>query len=262
MSEERVTIETPEHIQVSYELAGIGSRALAGLFDTLLQGLLTTAVVLGLLWLSVTLNLADTLGVAAGIIIGALGFLVATAYFVVSEMTMNGQSPGKRLAGLRVVRDDGTPITFLDSAIRNIIRAVDLIPFFYTVGLIAVFFSKRSKRLGDLAAGTIVVKERLYEQPGATPLDPSAAGAPTAPLAPEVEMRLRNSLRLLGPADFEAAERFLERRFELEPNLREKLLRRVALPIIAKMPTVSAADFPSLGTFLEAILRLRQERPL
>lgn len=261
MSDDLLTIETPEHIQVQYELAGIGSRALAGLLDTLVQGLITTIVVLGLLWLGSVFHWQDAMGIAMGIIIATSGFLAATAYYVVSEMLTGGQSFGKRAAGLRVVRDDGTPITFLDSALRNIIRVVDMIPFFYTVGLIAVFANKRSKRLGDMVAGTVVVKERMLEQPAGPPPE-VVLETPSSPLSPEAEARLRNSLHLLVPADYEALERFLERRYELAPDARARFSQQLATTLLSKMPLVSGADFPHTEALLEAAIRLRCERPL
>jgi uncharacterized RDD family membrane protein YckC len=260
--EEKLSIETPEHIQVHYELAGLGSRMLAGLYDALWQGLILFIIVAPLMWLAAWLNLSDLFGLAGAIIIAALGFLFTTGYYVYCEMTMNGQSPGKRQAGLRVVRTDGTPITFLDSAIRNIIRAVDMIPFFYSVGMLAMFFSPRMQRLGDMAAGTVVIKERLYDRPEGTIEAPVEGPDPLLQLPPEVQTRLRGALPSLGPVDFQAAERFLERRFELEPAVRADLLQRVALPLLAKMPQVTSADFPDLELFLEALVRLRGQQGL
>lgn len=263
MSEDHIIIETPEHIQLQYELAGIGSRALALLFDTLVQVLITGAIIALVIWLVNYFDIANLRGVAMAILTGTLGFLGLVGYFVISEMTMNGQSPGKRLAGLRVVRDDGTPITFLDSAIRNLIRVVDLLPFIYTVGMIAVFFSRRAKRLGDMAAGTIVVKERVYEVAELATDNADLAAAPTtsSPLSPEVEGRLRSSLHLLTNADFDAATHYLERRYELANEIRTQLAAQVALPMIERMPTVSTNDFSHPEVFLEAIVRMRREKP-
>jgi uncharacterized RDD family membrane protein YckC len=260
MSDDQVTIETPEHIQVHYELAGIGSRALAGLFDFMLQAILTALVVWGLIWLGLVLKLNDVLGVVGAIIVGSMGFLAFTVYYVTAEMLTGGQSPGKRMAGLRVISVDGRPVTFLQSALRNIIRAVDMIPFFYSVGLIAVFSSQRAQRLGDMVAGTMVVKERLHELPEQTlPLE--AEPAPR-PLPPEVEARLRTSLHLLTTADAAAAERVVERRHELPPAMRQQLVSQIAETLLGKMPQVPAADFPNLERFLEAVVRMWRERPL
>ena len=178
MSDDQVTIETPEHIEVQYELAGIGSRALAGIFDFVLQGTLTVLVVWGLIWLGLVLKLPDILGVVGAIVIASMGFLAFTVYYVTAEMLTGGQSPGKRLAGLRVIGVDGRPITFLQSVLRNVIRAVDMMPFFYSVGLVSVFASSRAQRLGDMVAGTIVVKERVYALPEQTAPPPARTPSP------------------------------------------------------------------------------------
>lgn len=260
MSDDQVTIETPEHIQVHYELAGIGSRALAGLFDFMLQALATMLLVWGLVWLGVALKLQDVMGVVGAVIIGSVGFLAFTVYYVIAEMLTGGQSPGKRMAGLRVISVDGRPLTFTQSLVRNIIRVVDMIPLFYSVGLIAVFLSQRAQRLGDMVAGTIVVKERLHELPAQTP--PLEAEQPLAPLSREVEARLRTSLHLLTSADVAAAERVVERRHELQPAVRQQLVRQIAEPLLAKLPQVRAADFPNLEAFLEALVRVWRTRPL
>ncbi|MCE5237445.1 RDD family protein [bacterium] len=260
MSDDQVTIETPEHIEVQYELAGIGSRALAGIFDFLLQGTLTVLVVWGLIWLGLVLKLQDMLGVVGAIIVASMGFLAFTVYYVTAEMLTGGQSPGKRIAGLRVIGVDGRPITFLQSALRNVIRAVDMMPFFYSVGLVSVFASSRAQRLGDMVAGTIVVKERLYALPEQTA--PLADETAPQPLPPQVEARLRGSLHLLTAADVAAAERVVERRHELQPPLRRQLVRQIGEALLAKMPHVPPADFPDQERFLEAVVRLWRERRL
>ena len=261
MSDDLITIETPEHIQVHYELAGIGSRALAGGLDLLLQGLITGVIVGSLAYLGQRLGWRDAYGLAASIVVATVGFLAATAYYVISEMTMDGQSFGKRIAGLRVIRDDGTPITFLESAIRNIIRVVDMFPFFYSIGLITVFLSKRSKRLGDMAAGTVVVKERMLEQPQGPQADlpPEVA---RAVLPSELEARLRNALHLLSPVDFETIDRFLQRRAELDPPLRRRLGRQFAAAMLTKLAIAAPNNFTKPELLLECLMRLRRERPL
>lgn len=256
--EDRVNIETPEYVQVSYELAGIGSRGLACILDTVLQAVLVLLLVWGLVWLQYWLQLADMTGVIVAVVLGTATFMTTLIYYVVCEMTMNGQSPGKRMAGLRVVRVDGTPLTFTDSAIRNIIRLVDMLPLFYTVGLFAVFFTRRSQRLGDLAANTMVIKERVYEAP--EHVEPVAGPFLAPDLAPELVARLRNLTHLLSEADCAAARRFVERRAELAPDLREQLAARLAEPLAARLPGMAVAEFPSAERFLEAILSLRQTR--
>jgi uncharacterized RDD family membrane protein YckC len=263
MSDDQVTIETPEHIHVNYELAGIGSRALAGLFDFMLQAIVTLLIVGALIWLGSVLDLKDALGIIGAIIIGTTGFLAFTIYYVLFEMLTAGQSPGKRMAGLRVIGVDGRPLTFLQSALRNILRAADMLPVFYTVGLASVFFSRRAQRLGDMVAGTMVVKERLHELPAQAPaLEADTPAPPPLALPAEVEARLRASLHLLTAADVAAAERVVERRHELQPAVRRQLVEQIATSLLGKLPAAAQADFPDRERFLVAVVRLWNDRPL
>jgi uncharacterized RDD family membrane protein YckC len=258
--EDRISIETPEHVELSYELAGIGSRALACVVDSFVQFVLVALLLWALNWVGSLLKLPDLTGILLAVVMATATFMVTAAYYITCEMTMDGQSPGKRLAGLRVVRDDGTPITFTDSAVRNIVRLVDLLPGLYTVGLLVAFFSSQSKRLGDLAAGTIVVKERLYEAPAET-----AAEAPLTPPAgpgspPETVTRLRTLVHLLSEAECAAAARFVQRRDELPRDVRAQMAQRLAEPLLARLPGVPAQDFADAEAFLQMVVSLRSMR--
>jgi uncharacterized RDD family membrane protein YckC len=120
-------------------------------------------------------------------------FVLNWGYFVIFEMIWNGQSPGKRIAKLRVVRMDGSPIGFIESVIRNLIRFIDMIPSGYAVGIITMFLNRQSRRLGDLAAGTIVVKDRAEMrlddlQINRTPTDTEQAQSTPSDLLPPVEL--------------------------------------------------------------------------
>ena len=158
-----IDVETPEQVAVSYTLAGVGTRGAAALIDLLLMLLLT-----GVLWYGAASiprlmpTLRDMTGggwVTATVIIGQ--FCILWGYFVTFEALWDGQTPGKRLLGLRVVRHGGGGVDLGASAARNVIRFVDFLPFGYFVGMVAVVANSRNQRLGDLVAGTIVVRERL-----------------------------------------------------------------------------------------------------
>lgn len=262
MDRDRITIETPEHIRVEYELAGVVSRILAGLLDTLLQGLITAGVVGVLLLFVFRLGSKDALGLTGAIVVSSTGFLAATAYFVISEIVTDGRSFGKKMSGLRVVRVDGSPITLLDSLIRNIIRAIDILPCCYTIGLFSIFCSKHSQRLGDLLAGTLVIKERLYEPAGEVAEEELELLQPAPTVSPEVLARLRNSLHLLAPADFTAAERYLTRRHELTLELRQRLGSQVANTLLSKMAQPPAPTLEAAETTLQALVQLWRDKPL
>ncbi len=164
-------VETPEQVIVSYTLAGIGTRGAAALIDLLLMLLLT-----GTLWYAGASlprlvpglrDVGNRSWISAVMIIGQ--FLILWGYFVGFEAVWDGQTPGKRLLGLRVVRNGGGGVDLGTSAARNLIRFVDFLPFGYFAGMISIIANQRNQRLGDLVAGTIVVRERLlrHERPRA-----------------------------------------------------------------------------------------------
>ena len=162
IQEETLDINTPENVAFGYQVAGIGSRFLATLVDTLIIFFLQIVVMVAY---SVIINILDADPSSSGsawvaAIMGLVIFLFYWGYYVFFEMLWNGQTPGKRWTGLRVIRADGTPITLSESFIRNLTRLVDFLPAAYGVGIITMFIDKQSRRLGDLAAGTLVVHDR------------------------------------------------------------------------------------------------------
>ena len=157
----QVTVVTPENIPLTLELAGLGTRFGALLLDALWQLMVGTALLMiaGLLALFASAYMQPLLPfVPALLILGT--FVIVFGYFIFFETIWNGQTPGKKAFGLRVVRDGGYPVGFFASAARNFVRIADFLPVFYGVGSISMFFNGEYKRLGDFVAGTIVIKER------------------------------------------------------------------------------------------------------
>lgn len=163
-----VTFDTPENVVFGYELAGIGSRFLAAFVDTLLIVLLQLVVNVTLL-LAVAAVVGDgsllALEVSGGIslwiaVMGLAAFALLWGYYIFFETLWNGQSPGKRLVGLRVIRREGIPIDVFAALIRNLVRVIDFLPLYYGVGVVTMFVDEKSRRLGDFAAGTLVVYDR------------------------------------------------------------------------------------------------------
>lgn len=159
-----LSVETPESVAFAFELAGVGSRGLAFFLDSLILAALVIAEAL-IAWLSWYLlaRISDSLAARlAPWILGAAAvtaFLTVWGYFVFGEVARNGRTIGKRRLGLRVIRDDGSRVTFIDSAIRNILRLVDALPGSFAVGVASIVLSARHKRVGDMAAGTVVVRD-------------------------------------------------------------------------------------------------------
>ncbi|HEX2953203.1 MAG TPA: RDD family protein [Bacillota bacterium] len=158
-------MQTPENVRIVYNVAGLGTRFFALFIDSIIQN---TVVFLFTLALNKfngfsLINLPKDINIFKGLYFGvliAVLFLVYFGYFIFFEFFWDGQTPGKKIFGLKVRRNEGRPLDFLSVLIRNIIRLIDMLPFCYIVGFIFAFFNPSWKRLGDFAAGTIVIKER------------------------------------------------------------------------------------------------------
>src|SRR6202171_4413374 len=159
-TEETLIIETPERVPLHFALASIGNRFLACAIDHAIQA---GTVVLMFIAFSIVANvssLGDRLSSAPKWVIALLiivFFLIVWSYFAFFEWLWSGQTPGKRWLKLRVIREDGRPITFFEAMVRNLLRDFDIMPApFYSVGLISVFATTKDQRIGDLVAGTVV----------------------------------------------------------------------------------------------------------
>lgn len=150
----RLEVETADHVVLRYDLAGGGNRGFAALVDFILVTLIFVGALYGFSLLS---NRFQAAGPFFGILV-LLTFTLAWSYFVLLEWLWQGQTVGKRLYGLRVIRDDGAPAGFVAVLVRNLVRIVDFLPAFYGAGLLMIIVTSRSQRLGDIAAGTYVVR--------------------------------------------------------------------------------------------------------
>ena len=248
---EQLSIETPEQIDISFQKAGIGSRFYAALIDT---GLLVLILFVGYyVNRNFIMELGDTLGNWLGAIGGILVFALFWGYYMVFEVTSNGQTLGKQVLGLRVIKDGGYPIGFADSAIRNLVRVVDFLPFFYGAGLLTMLINGNWQRLGDLAAGTLVVKTAR------TDLKPTGTSAtvqvPTVNIPQEAfEYAGWIRLELVTETEFGVIREYLSRRGTLPKFRRSELARTIASPIVEKM---GGSGSISYDKFLEEIYALK-----
>jgi uncharacterized RDD family membrane protein YckC len=234
LPEDYLSIDTPENVAFGYTVAGIGSRFLAALVDTfliiILQGIVNLALLL------VALNLLNVEGngfLWLGAFFGLIAFAFLWGYYIFFEMLWNGQSPGKRWVGLRVIRADGTPITLTESIIRNLVRLVDFLPAYYGVGVVTMFINSQSRRLGDLAAGTLVVRDR------APVTLESLAAQSVAPASSQPAPAIYTDwpVERLAAANIEMAEDFLRRR--------EQLTNREALGLTIVQALLNQMNFNS-----------------
>lgn len=221
-----VEVETPEHVRFRYQIAGPARRVAAYLIDLFARGLL-------LVGLALVVGLFSVIGLGGfgGFELGALlvvFFVLEWGYYVVSELLMNGSSIGKRALRLRVVQTNGLPLTFSDSLLRNLVRAADLLPAFYALGLTSMILDRRFRRLGDLVAGTIVIHEptsTLRERSASPPqLDlHTVAAAPANAELDELPQRPH-----LSRDERQALALFARRRPMLSPQRAEELADLIA----------------------------------
>jgi len=159
--EDRLRIETPEGVDLEVTLAGLGSRAGATFVDSLIIGAALVVLLIGATMLGIFADESSSEFFFVVLGLAALGSLVLTVgYFLLFETLNGGRTPGKAAFGIRVIKMDGAPLGFGAVAIRNLVRLVDSLPGFYAVGIIAIVTSSRNQRIGDLAAGTVVIRDR------------------------------------------------------------------------------------------------------
>ncbi len=175
---QHLEVETPEHVVLDLEIAGVGSRALAALLDTLI---LVGAGLAALIALGILAGFGITLGPWGEAVLLLGGFAAWTGYFIFFEGLRRGQTPGKRLVGIRVLMDTGHAVSFSAAAVRNLLRVADFLPPPYLTGLLLIAFHPRAKRLGDLVAGTVVARDR----PGEASL--ARRSSPALPVSPEAQ---------------------------------------------------------------------------
>ncbi len=239
---DQLSIETPEQVDLRFPIAGIGSRFVAVMLDHLIQVLPYVLLVIAVaIW-----GRGETAGTRgegegkwflAGFIF--VNFVWIWGYFTLFEGLWNGRTPGKWVMKLRVLKDSGRSITFFEALARNLLRFVDYFPSMYLTGLVAMLCSKQNKRLGDLAAGTIVVHERTEEQPlmryaegdggqSYTPQAQAARAASEALLPADAVAKLKGD-------DLHVIETFFSRVLDLDPQTRFQLGERLAERMSARM---------------------------
>ena len=262
-TEETLIIETPERVPLHFALASIGNRFLACAVDHAIQVLAIGVMVVAFTIVANYASLGDRLSNAPkwvyAIMLVVL-FLLISGYFAVFEWLWHGQTPGKRWLKLRVIREDGRPISFFEAIVRNLLREFDIMPFpFYSIGLISVFSTDRDQRVGDLVAGTVVVREREAEAPAfaevfASPVSDPALRRSFKPV------QFNADVNSLTEQEISVVESFLRRRWDLKDYPRQWMAWRVAMPILFKLrPQYDVSTFTYEG-FLEELLHRYREK--
>lgn len=262
-TQEILIIETPERVPLHFTLASIGNRFLACAIDHTIQALaLLLILIVGLVLANVSFiqEVVSSAPKWVKAIMILLLFLTFSSYFAFFEWLWSGQTPGKRWLKLRVIREDGRPITFWEASVRNVLRVLDMFPFpFYSIGLISVFSTSRDQRVGDMVAGTVVVREREAEAPEfaqvfAAPVSDPALRRSFKPVD------FTASLSSLTDSEIQVVETFLRRRWDLSDVPRQWMAWRVSMPILFKIrPTYDRATFTYEGFLEELLHRYLQE---
>jgi uncharacterized membrane protein SpoIIM required for sporulation/uncharacterized RDD family membrane protein YckC len=239
----RLEVETPEHVRLEYELAGVGSRFSAAVVDMLVMVLWGIAVL-------VVASLASAaIGSLAAIFFFVIWGIGSLGYFTLFEAFRQGQTPGKRQFGIRVVRDTGHAVTFGAAFTRNLLRLADFLPPPYLGGMLLILFHPKSRRLGDIVAGTVVVRDR--------PETTTAAVRATTPWSESARLALTE---LAGPPLSDDEWRLLSgyraRALDLEPEVRARVEGQLVARFAGRFPVR-----PESGTaFLEALHRTETAR--
>jgi uncharacterized RDD family membrane protein YckC len=211
--EDRITITAPEGIDLEYTLAGLGSRFIASFLDLLVR-VIVLAAVLGLM---AALGASST---ALGIVLIVGLFLALFGYDIAFEVWGSGRTPGKRWSGLRVLMVKGQPVSFAPSAVRNIMRIIDIWATALIAGTVSILATRRNQLLGDLAAGTIVVRER------GDLILPIFGAAPTADVSSAAPSGI--DVTAVSASELAAIVEFLGRRERLTGEARARVARTLA----------------------------------
>ena len=236
--EDRITIPTPEGVELELTLAGLGSRAIAGGIDLALKAALVGVILIGLI---------GGLGSTAALVILPVAALTMLLYDVLFETLRGGRTPGKQLCGLRVVRSSGRPVDLMASMIRNVLRLVDGLPLSYVPTIVSITVTRRNQRLGDLAADTIVIRDRRAVD---------AERLPTA-RAVDATAGARWDVSAVPAEDLATVRAFLERRNGLARDARARLAAQLDS---ALRPRVGGADESDPERFLEILYDAKQAR--
>jgi uncharacterized RDD family membrane protein YckC len=240
---DKLTIDTPEQVHLEFTLAGIGSRFMAAFFDSLIEAAVYLLLfLLSLMWAS-TGFFNGNRSIWWSAVVSLVVFCINWGYHAIFEALWKGQTPGKRLAKIRVIKDSGRPINAFEAISRNLIRAVDFLPLFYGVGVITMLLNSKNRRLGDYVAGTLVVHESS---------DGESKIFFNTPTKTEFILHQAAGLTL---QEAELIETFLARRLDIPPEVRRVNGKRIADMVSARLNIPAESRPADNENFLELMVR-------
>lgn len=240
---DKLTIDTPEQVHLEFVLAGIGSRFMAVFLDTLIQMVIFFVVFLAMLVFSFTPVFQGKYPVWIQAIAVLVFFCLYWGYYATFEIFWKGQTPGKRWAGIRVIKDSGRPINAFEAIARNLVRVVDYMPGFYGVGVVTMLLNDKHRRLGDYVAGTLVVHETSDREPQVFFNTPAS-----------VEFALPQAAQLTLQ-EAELIETFLARRLDIPGDVRWQNAQRIAQMISTRLAITPDQRPANDEQFLELLVR-------
>jgi uncharacterized RDD family membrane protein YckC len=260
---DQLSIDTPELVAIDMPVAGIGSRFVALLVDYLIWIAVFIALIFLFALIHPSLGRFNQLGAKwATAIFILIPFLLHWGYFTLFEAFWNGRTPGKRVARIRVIKQSGRGIGLFESMTRNFLRIVDQIPLIYAVGVVSIFLTRQHQRLGDLAAGTLVIHDReSLAAPGAAVSTRTFTAGVFDQSRDQVQAASRrvtafeipaNRVSGLGPQDLEVLEGFFARRLDFTMETRAVLAERIATGVRSKTG-LEVPSGVSTETFLEEV---------
>lgn len=243
MPSDKLIIDTPEQVHLEFVLAGIGSRFMAAFLDILIEAAVYLLLfLLTLIWISGGL-FNSTRSIWWNTIVTLVIFCMNWGYYAIFETLWKGQTPGKRWAGIRVIKESGRPINAFEAITRNLVRAVDFLPGFYGIGVVTMLLNAKNRRLGDFVAGTLVVHETSDRE--------STLFFNTQP---RTDFTLHQAAGLTVQ-ETELIETFLARRLEIPPEVRRFNAQRITEMISTRLKIPPEARPPDDETFLELMIR-------
>ncbi|MGK7930486.1 MAG: RDD family protein [Microcystaceae cyanobacterium] len=248
----RITLQTPESVELEFTLAGIGNRAYALLIDGLILGgvSIVILIVFAVSWVSLDLSKDDSFGLWLYAIQALIVFAISIGYFAFFETLWQGQTPGKRRVKIRVIRDDGRPIGLQQATLRSLILPIDQILF---MGAFFIMLGKKEKRIGDWVAGTLVVQEERPTLVKNLQLSQEAQG-----LAERLKQEA--AIAQLLPEDFAVIRDYLQRREGMILSARHEVARKLAYQIKDMIQLANIPDGVTASLFLEAVYLAYQQQ--
>jgi uncharacterized RDD family membrane protein YckC len=241
---DKLTIDTPEQVPLEFVLAGIGSRFMAIFLDSVIQfAALVVVYIVGCSMALAGVSLGKNTVIWVVAIFVLVFWLVNFGYFALFEIFWKGQTPGKRWAGIRVIKESGRPINTFEAISRNLVRIVDYLPSLYGIGVVTMFLNSKHQRLGDFVAGTLVVHESS---------DRTSSLFFNTPQKSEFSFPQAVNL---SPQEAELIETFLARRLDIPLEARQQSGRRIAEMISARIGIPPESRPADVENFLEVVLK-------